>query len=395
MNTVATYILTFTIAIIVGITIVVLTDDAKRVYDKFLMKARRLTLDRRRNKEQLGSIADIVGIDKEVQDFLRAVSSSPNPDDRADLYAIQGCIELARCPNFESGWTAADVNTVLEETAIAMAPELEVLGERWRAENPENPDLTRFALKRIGGLRIRDFTTISLGFQRTCFSDVYGVQQHLDVNMKWSCEGRQTPRRKFYDYLWRVDQSGIPNFFVLHVVVTTIDSKLIVAQRSEKLHYFPNAWVIGFEEQLAEEDFEARSPLHAAVIRGVEEEVGVVGITEGNVSIHSIFLEYDNLNTGAIAIVKLPLSFEQIRVAWRERAADPGEIKPRGFHPLSLELPEIADILSSKTVVIDGLSIFPHNWHPTARYRLLTFCYQRWGPSATFRALERSRALKV
>jgi hypothetical protein len=374
--------------VIAGIITYLLQDTIKGSAQKLIgaIKSFRTTSSSRYNLYR--SISDILGLDKNVADYLDYMRNLPQPDERADLFAVEKCIELARCPNPKDGWTSQQIEVRLERKRIDLVPEFAQVVKQWRSDHSTESDRIRFVLQSVGGGGLTDSPKIQLTFRMAHFSEIYAIQEILDKVIEWKTGELQTPRNRFYPKLLQLRDSPILNFFVLHVVVLTANNEILITQRSEHVRYYPLKWSIGFEEQLATEDFNTNSPIHAAVIRGVGEELGLMsGLKVDDIQIRSIFIEFDNLNTGAIAIVRLPVSLKDINQMWRDLARDKREFHQKGLFGIPISSKNLSHILIGKQVNIDGNVISRHMWHPTAKYRLLTFMLHHHGTSETLQLL--------
>ena len=111
-------------------------------------------------------------------------------------------------------------------------------------------------------------------------------------------------------------QAQLPGLAVVHAIVLTSDSRLLMAQRGPKVSYAPLHWSASFEEQVTDLDMrDGDMVFHAAARRGMLEEFGIkVGLRE--VSLVSFLLETDSLNLAAVALIRVDLTLDQIRSVW-------------------------------------------------------------------------------
>jgi hypothetical protein len=338
------------------------------------------------------SLAGFVGINPMAESFRGA---TPVFSSGALVRVFAGCAELVRAPNLSLGWSSHQIHSVVDRADVPLIPHFARAAREWKVAHQDVPDEQRFALHHITPTHSGANRAIELHFRQTRYSTVLSIKPLIDEDLLWEDGSVVSPREKFHTSLFRLAESPIPNAFVLHEVLVTTDGFVVLAQRSRHVAYWPEKWVVGLEEQLAEEDWTHDAPLHSCGLRGIREELGVgEGITESSVVVLSIFLETENLNTGAVGVIRLPTSLTETQARWRGQARDRNEVAPRG--PLGLALQDedtLADIVLGRSVSIADSTVGLHDWHPTARYRLLTFLLHSWGENKATRVLsERVKA---
>lgn len=131
--------------------------------------------------------------------------------------------------------------------------------------------------------------------------------------------------------LFKLSESQIPNFLVVHALILTKDNYIVLGQRSSAPYYYPRYWSVSFEEQVNESD---GINLLDATMRGLKEELlgsAINKITKDDIRFESIFREFDRtfhrglqkqvavLNTGIVALITTKeLGINDIFANWRE-----------------------------------------------------------------------------
>jgi hypothetical protein len=167
-------------------------------------------------------------------------------------------------------------------------------------------------------------------------------------------------------------EARLPGLAVVHVILLTVDNRLLLAQRSAKLAYAPLHWSVSFEEQVTEPDVRDGSRVfHRAARRGMVEEFGI-DVDPSRIHLISAFLEMDNLNLAAVVLIDAKQTLEQIRQSWS------GE--PRPSHAWEAEALDGTD---ADPVALDALAggaeFRLEPLHPTARVRCAMLArWLRW-----------------
>jgi hypothetical protein len=227
-----------------------------------------------------------------------------------------------------------------------------------------------------------------------------------------SHENFETIRANLADgcVLFDLARSQIPNFFVLHIVMLTSDGFLLVAQRSDDVYYYRRHWSISAEEQMDEKkdrDANGKPDPFATVVRGIGEEI--IGkdrelLNGAAIRIHSVFRELDYvfspekgravhvLNTGAVAIVTLPIEMSDLWRNWDE-AIDKAEFM--SLVALRATYENLFGLLNSTQfkpwefagdISVPSRHGIEHlqkqsnerQWHPSSRLRILTLLRERF-----------------
>jgi hypothetical protein len=119
--------------------------------------------------------------------------------------------------------------------------------------------------------------------------------------------------------------TALPTVAAVHCIVLTADDRILLAQRSARVHYAPAHWSASFEEQLNERDFDGGGdPFTRAACRGFAEEFGG-DLTPDRVVPISAVLQVDLLNVVIVMLLRPDMNAAQIHERWRSGSPDAWE----------------------------------------------------------------------
>lgn len=214
--------------------------------------------------------------------------------------------------------------------------------------------------------------------------------------------------------LFKLSESQIPNFLVVHALLLTKDNYIVLGQRSSTPYYYPRYWSVSFEEQVNESD---GNNLLDATMRGLKEELlgsAINKITKDDIRFESIFREFDRtfhrglqkqvavLNTGIVALITTKeLGINDIYANWREWRDRIYKKKERGtiLSPkdriefdnivgLQLSPRVLQEIITSSDFDPTNICIKQNLWMPkemSLNYLEVNVNERQWHPSAKLR----------
>ena len=129
--------------------------------------------------------------------------------------------------------------------------------------------------------------------------------------------------------------TALPTVAAVHCIVLTADNQVLLAQRSNHVHYAPAHWSVSFEEQLNEHDFDGDAdPFTQAACRGFLEEFGGT-LTHDRAVPLSAVMQIDLLNAVIVMLLRPDLSAAQIQERWRLGTPDAWEAQDLQSLPLA------------------------------------------------------------
>jgi len=167
-------------------------------------------------------------------------------------------------------------------------------------------------------------------------------------------------------------------------VVVTKDKQIVLMQRSLSDALYPNHWSASFEEAMnapgvSRQDRPSQSDaadFFACTIRGLDEEFAIPTSKIESIKMLSLNVEYLVLAVGAITVIKVDLTAEEVRQNWMTKARDADEASRLAV--VSTNLTDVVDKLFSKIL-----------WHPTARMRLIQFLFHTYGVDEVAKVIEK------
>lgn len=129
--------------------------------------------------------------------------------------------------------------------------------------------------------------------------------------------------------------TALPTVAAVHCIVLTADNQVLLAQRSNHVHYASAHWSVSFEEQLNEHDFDGDAdPFTQAACRGFLEEFGGT-LTHDRAVPLSAVMQIDLLNAVIVMLLRPDLSAAQIQERWRLGTPDAWEAQDLQSLPLA------------------------------------------------------------
>ncbi|WP_158219819.1 NACHT domain-containing protein [Ideonella sp. A 288] len=155
--------------------------------------------------------------------------------------------------------------------------------------------------------------------------------------------------------------AAAPGIACVHVVVRTLDGRVLLARRSSKAGYWPGAWSISFEEQVTARANGTPEDVVSAALRGFEEEFGLT-IDARAATVKGALLELDTLNVAVVVRLDVPHRSAEIHTRWST------EPRPRHHHEAAA-LEFVDDERARIAELVAGRSE-REPLHPTSRLRL-------------------------
>jgi hypothetical protein len=333
-------------------------------------------------------LSELLGVDPEVRRLLALEEERTG----RKLFAIGRCIELVRCPNLKHGWPWEMMSFSFDESPFVLKEGFNRICCEWKQNNLTNPDKDRFILSRIAGMNTSDAPYVHFEFKKSSFGKIFPIQDCLDKSIEIEAGIHGSPRNRYMEQLLTLGESPIPNFLVFHVLVETADKLISLVQRSGDADYYPRCWSASFEEQLAIEDFNnpfQTNPCIAGVLRGLEEEFGVLSGEVEQIKLLSVFLEYDNLNTACCAVANLKISGKELQQRWSEVAGDKAEAGRMEF--IDSDPEKLLMSLSNNEITINQQTVREDSWHPSTKLRVSLFCASEQGMSYFHQSLAQKK----
>jgi hypothetical protein len=274
-----------------------------------------------------------------------------------DMLAFQ------RCPD-EKGWPVNEVEVQLEKEAFSLLSTDAVAYQKFFNEKKDergfHHDGTKFMLTR-NPFAGTDCPSLSLVVQSTLYSHVQFFKEHVA-----EAEDKNRRNQLMRDFLEESLVATFPHSLCMHMVILTVDEKILVARRSRKLK--GGNWAVGkssisIEEQMAPSDFlnTDKTTLLPWTQRCLREEVSVEAgdYEDKDLRVLSIFLESNFLNVALCVHAKLSIDSETLV---RRIKNDPKRDQ-------EIDRVEFLDLKRSS--IISELFRPSRDYHPSSRYRLL------------------------
>lgn len=300
-------------------------------------------------------------------------------------------VELVRSPG-DRGWTrsqikvrrlAADTISCRGKAQSWLREKKTYLRELWSRAR-RDPDLRRHLTPNLLKLDLVGFRALGTEDSPECAVDVAPVDwlTCLSLNSRvdepaCAAPGNgETVRDKWGKPRNILERRGLPGMIVAHIVVHTVDNRLLVCQRqSAALQDEPGTWSLSIEERWAGRAApSARGPSgdgdhapHDVVRRGLQEELGLP-VEDEDVRVLAWGLEASVLYPGFIAIARTGLGSWQIEML-RGHANDPNEVRFVASVPAGLQA---LDLLETDEFVPEGRPDLRSTWHRTSKARLVT-----------------------
>lgn len=291
-------------------------------------------------------------------------------DTRPDRLAIDGATELLRCPDLRRGWSATDAAVSYVGHVWRLPRDCAAARDKWERDHAGERSDPKVAIQEVSIGRDGQLTCL---LRPTEWAEVRPVHERY-VEPAWPTRD-ETGNYRFH----------LPNICVVHVVAWTADDQILLAQRSETLHYHPGRWSATYEEGLSPEDVGSGSPFHAAVVRGFREEFQLSNWDhrESDVSLLAVVLEAPLENPAIVASLSLPLSLDELL----DRGMGSTELQAGSVRGLRMGFTQGGELEQPNSADLPDRG----DWHPTARYRLVVSVEQRFGTEQARRLLHSLR----
>jgi hypothetical protein len=275
-----------------------------------------------------------------------------------------GNLTLQSCPTLHRGWLTTEVK-VYHNTACYSIPKeysqsYQEYFRRYYEEKRFFDDKRKIMLRR-NPIAFSDSPTLVLETQETLYSQVQFYRENVAVlTFK-----RDEYIRKAIEEL----SIDFPHSLCMHLILVTIDDKVLITKRAPKVAYFPGTWSCSVEEQMSLEDI-AEGPDNVVqrwFERLLREELGLDSETynKDNLRVLSVFLESEILSVSICAHVIVDLTSKELsRIL---------ESLPRTDYEFSEW-----DFLSHEQL-LDELFHPSRLYHPTSGYRMLMALIKRFG----------------
>lgn len=304
-----------------------------------------------------------------------------------DRFAVDDCILLTKSNNYE-GWRPQDIQTTVLSTPLPIPKDLEQL------QQEKLPVVQQYFFNSAHYRLVaytpmfthRDYLEVILA--PLSFYEYYSLTPFLDEPLLTAPDGSKVSARQKYGQTaltYTTDQGTclIPAPITIQGIIITKDAQIILMQRSPLVAFYPHHWTTSFEEVMNapgmnRQDKPSQSgdaDFFATTIRGLDEEFAISASAVESIKILSLNVEYLVLAVGAIALVRVDLTAEEVRASWLTMARDADEASK--FEVLSAEMGAVVEKLFSKVL-----------WHPTARMRLIQFLFHTYGVREVAKAIE-------
>ncbi|WP_052890186.1 helix-turn-helix domain-containing protein [Thermogemmatispora carboxidivorans] len=301
-----------------------------------------------------------------------------------DSLAVDGLIMLTSSAAFQ-GWLPADIVTRRLATPLPVPEEVEYCRQRY---------LPRVAAHFTNSSHYRlvaytpafsDRRGLEVMLAPIGFHDYYPLAYALDEPLLEGPTGPCSLRQKYgataLHYLPPASYPALPMPVSLQGVVLTSDQQVILMRRSEAVAFYPGCWSVSFEETMNAPGLDPRgrersgdSDFFACARRGIREEFGLGPEAIEEIRILSLNLEYWLLAVAVVAVIRLRVPADEVRMRWLLQAADRDEAAQLSTFPPTLEA-ALRELASGR------------HWHPTARMRLLQVLFHLYGVDEVQRAL--------
>jgi hypothetical protein len=304
-----------------------------------------------------------------------------------DRFAVDDCILLTKSNNYE-GWGPQDIQTTVLSIPLPIPKDLEQL------QRDKLPLIQQYFFNSAHYRLIaytpmfthRDYLEVMLA--PLSFYEYYSLTPFLDEPLLTASDGSKVSARQKYGqtaltYTLNQGTCLIPAPITIQGIIITKDAQIILMQRSPLVAFYPHHWSTSFEEVMNapgmnRPDKPSRSgdaDFFATTLRGLDEEFAIPASAVESIKILSLNVEYLVLAVGAIALVRVDLTAEEVRAGWLTMARDADEASKFDMFPAEMEA--VVEKLFSKVL-----------WHPTARMRLIQFLFHTYGVREVAKAIQ-------
>ncbi|HLQ30021.1 MAG TPA: helix-turn-helix transcriptional regulator [Ktedonobacteraceae bacterium] len=306
-----------------------------------------------------------------------------------DRFAVDDCILLTKSKNYE-GWNLQDIKATVLNTPLPIPNDLEKLRQEKMPEVERNFfNSSHYRLAAYTPM-FTDRTHLEITLAPLSFYDYYSLTPFLDEPLLTALDGSKVSVRQKYGNTALTYSSTshgaclIPAPVNVQGVVVTKDKQIVLMQRSLSVALYPNHWSASFEEAMnapgvSRQDRPSQSDaadFFACTIRGLDEEFAIPTSKIESIKMLSLNVEYLVLAVGAITVIKVDLTAEEVRQNWMTKARDADEASRLAV--VSTNLTDVVDKLFSKIL-----------WHPTARMRLIQFLFHTYGVDEVAKVIEK------
>src|SRR5216684_1508081 len=306
-----------------------------------------------------------------------------------ERFAVDDCIILTNSKNFE-GWGPHEIKTTILSKPFPIPDDLEKLRqEKIRVIEKDFFNSSHYKLASYTP-SFSDLDRLEVTLAQLNFYDFYSLTPFLDEPLLTALDGSKVSVRQKYGNTALTYSSTshgaclIPAPVNVQGVVVTKDKQIVLMQRSLSVALYPNHWSASFEEAMnapgvSRQDRPSQSDaadFFACTIRGLDKEFAIPTSKIESIKMLSLNVEYLVLAVGAITVIKVDLTAEEVRQNWMTKARDADEASRLAV--VSTNLTDVVDKLFSKIL-----------WHPTARMRLIQFLFHTYGVDEVAKVIEK------
>ncbi len=318
--------------------------------------------------------------------------ASPTAKAFAQQAGLQGpvigdWVELAHSPG-DRGWSRSRIRVerMARGTLFArgrsqgwLAEKKAYLKECWPTAN-DDPNLLRnlvpnqlkLGLLQFRALGTEDSPLCAVRVAEVDWQTCFALNARLDAAALMGGTG-ETVRERWGEPVRVVERRGLPGMLVAHIVVKTVDNRLLVCRRQAVgMEDEAGAWSLSIEERWRGRPFKRGGPgvgdshPHDLVRRAVAEELGIE-VEDDEIRVLSWGIEASVLYPGFIAIASMPVGSWEVE-GLHGQAPDANELRFVTTIP--------AEIGTVAMIAQDGFAPPDHpeltgRWHRTAKARLV------------------------
>ncbi len=303
-----------------------------------------------------------------------------------DCFAVDDLLTLTQSNGF-AGWDRDDVFVTALSAPLPVPEDIEMLRQEKLPviqQNFVNSSHYRLAAYTPA---FSDRRGLEVAIAPLGFHDFFALVPFLDELLLTSTDGTKTSVREKYGKTALTYSASssclIPAPISLQCVLVTNDDRIILAQRSGSVAFYPNHWSASFEETMDAPGLNSKKKTRSGdadfftcAVRGLEEEFGISADAVESVKLLSLNVEYLILAVGVVAIIRTHLTASEVKEHWLTQAPDRNEASKLATVPTDLSS-IIEKILSGDVL-----------WHPTARMRLIQFLFHTYGVKVVVEAFK-------
>lgn len=294
-----------------------------------------------------------------------------------ERFAVDDCIIIANSENFK-GWEPHEIRTTRLTSPLPIPEDLaDIQREKIATIEKHYFNAPHYRLVSVSPA-FSELDHLKITLAPLGFYDYFSLNPYFDELLLTTLDTSKVSIRQKYGntaLTYSSTDKGaslIPAPISIQCIVITEDQRILLVQRSLAVAFYPNHWSASFEETMnAPGSADTRvqkgdTDFFAGAIRGLDEEFAITADAVKDMKVLSLNVEYLTLSVDVFILMKLHLTFEEVKQNWIVRARHRDEASR--VNSISTDLSEVLKQFYSQT-----------RWHPTSRMRLIQYLFHTYG----------------